>query len=258
MFTIQIPIVITNLPFLLTGEKPLISKWCLSGEVPSTTPRTSSTTTPPKPKYEPPSTPKPTPSYLPPVGEEGGVISSKSGDQRKGKKLADFVKEFNSKTSKKEGNKTSNEKLSGEEDTETSNEKQSEDDGYGEVEIGEDFVDDLAENYYYDYENQEIKVKNTSRRIDNGDTDREVEQTTVDEEKEGRSSREDKQKKKQVADKRSDDEVVEKIEENSSQNSLVFETTIPKNVKKVIESSVRPERQGNIKVAKAQGEEAKR
>ena len=113
---------------LFSGEKPLISKWCLPGEEVITTPRTTPSTTPPKPTYKPPET-TPTPNYLPPIGEGG------SKSNRNGKKLIDFVREFNSKS------KASSKE---EEDDDEVEEKADSDNNSDEEGIGEEFISDLV------------------------------------------------------------------------------------------------------------------
>ena len=255
------------------GEKPLISKWCLMGNMTTTTPP------PTKPTYTPPTTvPSTTPPglYLPPIDENGG----KSSDNRKGKKLVDFVKEFNSRVSKKLNENpvaqiSSDDIATGggfdddrlvDEDERPGADDGDDDDDDNVGEIDESFVDALAENYYYDYENQEIKAKNaSSRKLDNvdddfeNDDDDDVEDatentTTLPETETSRSKGRKRDKKRnRKAEERSDI-----AEENHPENSLVFEKTIPPKVKKVIDSSVRSDRKANIKVATAKGERANR
>jgi len=258
-----------------SGEKPLISKWCLSGEEVVTTPRT---TPPPKPSYQPPSTTTPTPSYLPP----GGEGDSKPNPNRQGKKLSEFVKQFNTKVSKKLNEEKEKEKEKDEEDEDDADE----DEGDYNEEIGEDFVDSLADNYYYDYDKQEIKPKprNDSKTGNVEQEDEEDQQvnpesssvhpvTDKNETKGRNKNRKRKEGRVQKAEERSDrgpkdgrfdekvdesKETVEKMKEKVDVNSLVFEETIPSKVKKIIDSNVRSDRKGNVKVARAKGKEANR
>ena len=242
------------------------------------------TTTPPpsKPTYKPPTTvPSTTPRgiYLPPVDEN----DAKSSDNRQGKKLVDFVKEFNARVSKKlnehpvaqissdDIGDVEDDRQVDEVDKVDENERPGaaadDDDEYG-GEIDESFVDALSENYYYDYDNQEIKAKNaSSRKLDNvdddfgndDDNDGEVEDssentTTLPETGTKRNKNRNRNKKRnRKAEERSDE-----VEENRPDHSLVFEKTIPPKVKKIIDSSVRSDRKANIKVATAKGERANR
>ena len=243
----------------------------MSGEEVVTTPRTT-----PKPSYKPPETTTPTPSYLPPIGEG----DSDANPNRQGKKLTDFVKLFNTKASKNSNEKRpSNEgkdKIKVEDRDEEKDDDDEEDDGeedednYSE-EIGEDFVDALADNYYYDYDNQEIKPKNNSKTGKSQQVNPEsssVQPVTEKIETKNRSkNRKSKEGRRQEAEERSDridekveetKETIDEMKDKDNENSLIFEKTIPSKVKKLIDSSVRSDRKGNVKVARAKGEEANR
>ena len=131
-------------------------------------------------------------------------------------------------------------------------------------EIDERFVDALSENYYYDYENQEIKTKNSTRKssedfedeaesVEASDESEETEEATTipprSRTKKNRNSSRPGRRPK--ANERSD-----KIDEN--ENALVFAKSIPPKVKKILDSSVKPDRKRKVKVATARGEEANR
>ena len=98
-------------------------------EIPPTTPRTTPPTTPTRPTYKPPET-TPTPNYLPPIGEGG------SKSNRNGKKLIDFVREFNSKSKA-----SSKEEEEDDDDVKEKADSDNNSDGEG---IGEEFISDLV------------------------------------------------------------------------------------------------------------------